>query len=764
MTKYVPKKLTQLSANESAAIDTINKNLDSIKEHIDDSLSRTAKSPSQMQAALDMNGQKILNLGVPTEDTDVVRLKDVIENKEEIKQMVNTASVAVEKAMEAAETAEQAAVDMADQIQLAKDWATKTDGPVDDGEYSSKYYAEQIIPIASDISAVAAIDDEVVAVAGNNTNITAVANNATNINAVNANKTNINAVNSNKTNIDTVATNISNVNSVGSNISNVNTVAGNNSNVTTVATNISSVNTCASNISAIQNAPAQAAAAAASAELSAQYANDKINQTHISNCITEIPQDIKLELSSGVLTLKAGSKVYIPNGSGVFDTVTTNQDRNVSLSGQTATQQSMVFYRYDGIIYGNMAVAACLSGDSLSGTGSRMFYNTTTNKINFVSGGDVVSPDKFSLPLAVISISDGQVVSVDQVFNGFGYIGSTVFALPGVKYLVPNGRNADGTLKNTAVTVSAVKTADINNYTNHITISLNENLSLAVSNATYNEQENYNYYGATLVMSIKVADIGHDNNAKITSFVPKTAFHAVDYSSILSENNVFTGSVTLPFQEVYLAGATETSAEGGELQFLGGPLEPNAANRMRFDRYNGTFRFFGGDSSNTIRIPLVVDIENNKATTVTPASASDHTTTVPTTDWCQTMFANAVGTPRDITVLWGDGTGVNTPSEFQLSEDFTNFEQIAIYSSVDNGDGRRIEIQSTYWLDYMMNTAGNNSILLWYNDFGYTAISSYTHTTNPSTKTLFKVINETSVNYYIWGINRKVKNVTDPML
>jgi len=137
MTKYVPKKLTQLSANESAAIDTINKNLDSIKEHIDDSLSRTAKSPSQMQAALDMNGQKILNLGVPTEDTDVVRLKDVIENKEEIKQMVNTASVAVEKAMEAAETAEQAAVDMADQIQLAKDWATKTDGPVDDGEYSS---------------------------------------------------------------------------------------------------------------------------------------------------------------------------------------------------------------------------------------------------------------------------------------------------------------------------------------------------------------------------------------------------------------------------------------------------------------------------------------------------------------------------------------------------------------------------------------------------------------------------------------------------
>ena len=39
-----------------------------------------------------------------------------------------------------------------------------------------------------------------------------------------------------------------------------------------------------------------------------------LNKTQITNCITEIPQDIKLELNNGVLTLKAGSKVYVPNG------------------------------------------------------------------------------------------------------------------------------------------------------------------------------------------------------------------------------------------------------------------------------------------------------------------------------------------------------------------------------------------------------------------------------------------------------------------
>ena len=35
---------------------------------------------------------------------------------------------------------------------------------------------------------------------------------------------------------------------------------------------------------------------------------------HISNYIRYINQDIKLELNDGTLTLKAGSKVYVPNG------------------------------------------------------------------------------------------------------------------------------------------------------------------------------------------------------------------------------------------------------------------------------------------------------------------------------------------------------------------------------------------------------------------------------------------------------------------
>ena len=41
---------------------------------------------------------------------------------------------------------------------------------------------------------------------------------------------------------------------------------------------------------------------------------ETVNYKNITNCITEISQDIKVELNNGTLTLKAGSKVYVPNG------------------------------------------------------------------------------------------------------------------------------------------------------------------------------------------------------------------------------------------------------------------------------------------------------------------------------------------------------------------------------------------------------------------------------------------------------------------
>ena len=148
--------------------------------------------------------------------------------------------------------------------------------------------------------------------------------------------------------------------------------------------------------------------------------------SNVTNCITYIPQDIKLELNSGTLTLKAGSNCYLKT-----DTTTPS----VSVGSDLTTTQS-TYGEYFAIYNGSSLTTVLTSA-----------YNYST------------LPNTYSLPLAVVTVSSGIISSIDKVFNGFGYIGSTVFALPGVKGLIPNGRNADGTLNSTEYTVESVLTS-----------------------------------------------------------------------------------------------------------------------------------------------------------------------------------------------------------------------------------------------------------------------------------------------------------------
>ena len=82
----------------------------------------------------------------------------------------------------------------------------------------------------------------------------------------------------------------------------------------------------------------------------------------------------------------------------------------------------------------------------------------------------------------------------------------------------------------------------------------------------------------------------------------------------------------------------DSNLEGGQIEFERADNDPTMSSSSNvnpsIDFYNGTFRFAGKDSKGIIRIPLTVDIENNKATTVKP-SASKSTTdeTIPTIGW-----------------------------------------------------------------------------------------------------------------------------------
>lgn len=235
-----------------------------------------------------------------------------------------------------------------------------------------------------------------------------------------------------------------------------------------------------------------------------------------SNYVTEIPQDIKLELNNGTLTLKAGSKVYVPNGAGVFDIKNITTDVSTTTTG-------------NGVILYGLHPNGTLAKYNQTFSGSSQpeskdltaWYDTTNNIVKRYSGVTSSWQDGFSLPIAKITISGGQITSIDQVFNGFGYIGYTVFTLPGVKGLIPNGKNVDGSFKNIEFTVSRVLTRDIGNAVVTDRDLLLNATYIGFVECTYNIDDNLLYNpDEEVVRAIEAGKITTDGS-KITSLTPK---------------------------------------------------------------------------------------------------------------------------------------------------------------------------------------------------------------------------------------------------
>lgn len=69
--------LNNLGVLDLSAVATINTNNDRIETAFDNTLSRNGTSPNQMSAILDMNNHSIINLPVPTSDTEPARKRDL---------------------------------------------------------------------------------------------------------------------------------------------------------------------------------------------------------------------------------------------------------------------------------------------------------------------------------------------------------------------------------------------------------------------------------------------------------------------------------------------------------------------------------------------------------------------------------------------------------------------------------------------------------------------------------------------------------------
>lgn len=280
-----------------------------------------------------------------------------------------------------------------------------------------------------------------------------------------------------------------------------------------------------------------------------EYLNDTksllLDNKNITNCITELPQNIKLDLADGILTLKAGSIVTIPNGfedDGVtpkFDYVTIENDKTMPSETTTAAQR-MCWVALSAGGYANGVVQWCFSGNtslmnSTAPNAYSTFYNTEINKM-YRGNGTVWEEQQFSLPICLATNdSSGQYVSIDQIFNGFGYIGSTVWVDKGIKGLIPNGRNEDGTLNNIEFVTNAVHTqtftASNTVIDNSYWIISSGELGGFNANIKYHGDINKVLYDVDNTIRL-YCEIGRCSLDKgiITSFQAKQPFQALDYN------------------------------------------------------------------------------------------------------------------------------------------------------------------------------------------------------------------------------------------
>ena len=105
------------------------------------------------------------------------------------------------------------------------------------------------------------------------------------------------------------------------------------------------------------------------------WRNEQVGYNQITNCITEIPQDIKLEINNGIITLKAGSKVY--NGNGVLKTTTTDiSSVNANYDGQVLIALSKDF----DVLLTGFVPGETVSELPTSTASFKIYYNTNDKK------------------------------------------------------------------------------------------------------------------------------------------------------------------------------------------------------------------------------------------------------------------------------------------------------------------------------------------------------------------------------------------------
>jgi len=178
----------------------------------------------------------------------------------------------------------------------------------------------------------------------------------------------------------------------------------------------------------------------------------------IANSYIKINDQMWWQGGLGQIRLKKGSIVYVPDG--ILDGK--KQFKKIILEEDTPYQNTGgsgngLFVTYSPSDNGLRLTSKVSTASENPNQDYSIWYDLTNNYLHRYGYNQDGSVDYIcSLPIGIVSQIGGAVTSINQVFNGFGYIGSVNFALPGIKGNLPNGFNEDGTYKITPFSIDEI--------------------------------------------------------------------------------------------------------------------------------------------------------------------------------------------------------------------------------------------------------------------------------------------------------------------
>lgn len=224
----------------------------------------------------------------------------------------------------------------------------------------------------------------------------------------------------------------------------------------------------------------------------------KLNKTQLTNCILEVPQRIKWEVIDGVFYIKAGSVLTRPNGwidkeQGIRKFEYKTLDTNIALSQITNKNTANVILFFvgakqsgnEGLWYFDNEINV-FSQDTPPAVSiaANMWYDTDNNIIKYTTdSGKTWIDEEIYFPIGLVSLRNGVLDSVVDIFNGSGFIGSCGWVDRGVKCLFSNGSNDNGSLKNVENSTSEISISNPTGYKNavsHMLLELNQDNSLTL--------------------------------------------------------------------------------------------------------------------------------------------------------------------------------------------------------------------------------------------------------------------------------------------